>query len=334
MDSTTALVTGVGGQDGVYLARHLRARGYQVVGTVEPGTLVSSHAPVYLAGTEVVEHDLRDADAFEGLLEQTRPAQVYNLAAFSSVGASFDHSELVEQTNATAVEAMLCALVLYRERHGQAPRFFQASSSEMFAGNPEPPWGENTPHAPLSPYGVSKSVAHRLVESYRAEHGLFACSGILFNHESPLRGTQFVTRKITRAAAEIALGRRTSLTLGNLDVRRDWGPASDYVKAMALMLAQDEPVDYVIATGVSHSLRELLDVAFDTVGLGDPTPHLMHDPALMRPADVPETLGDATKAREQLGWEPTIGFEEMVSHMVRVDLCRLSSDVEHTPEYL
>jgi GDPmannose 4,6-dehydratase len=334
MEPATALVTGVGGQDGVHLARHLRAHGLRVVGTVEPGTLASVQTGVYLDGVELVEHDVRDTEAFQALLEQTLPAQVYNLAAFSSVGASFDHAELVEAVNTAAVEGMLRALVRHRELRGRTVRFFQASSSEMFAGSPALPWREDTPRAPLSPYGASKCAAHELVGSYRDRHGLFACSGILFNHESPLRGTQFVTRKITRAAAEIALGRRTSLTLGNLDVRRDWGAAHDYVSAMASMLNHDEPADYVIATGESHSLGELLAVAFDAAGLGDPATYVVQDPGLMRPADVPETLGDATKARVQLGWEPTVGFEELVAHMVRVDIERLTTGVEESPSYL
>ena len=334
MEPTTALVTGVGGQDGVHLARRLRAHGLRVVGTVEPGTLASAQAATYLDGVELVEHDIRDTEAFQALLEQSLPSQVYNLAAFSSVAASFDHADLVEAVNTAGVEGMLRALLRHRERHGRAARFFQASSSEMFAGSTVLPWREDTPRAPLSPYGASKCAAHELVETYRDRHGLFACSGILFNHESPLRGTQFVTRKITRAAAEIAFGRRTSLGLGNLDVRRDWGAAPDYVRAMSSMLARDEPADYVIATGESHSLGELLAVAFDAAGLGDPAPYLVQDPALMRPADVPETLGDATKAREQLGWEPTVGFAEMVGHMVRVDIERLTTGVEESPEYL
>jgi GDPmannose 4,6-dehydratase len=331
---TTVLVTGVGGQDGILLARHLRAHGHRVVGTLAPGTLGSAPTAVYLDGVELVEHDVRDTGGFQALLEQTRPVQVYNLAAFSSVGASFHHAELVEAVNTAAVEGMLRALLRHRARPGPAVRFFQASSSEMFAGSAAPPWREDTARAPLSPYGASKCAAHELVESYRDRHGLFACSGILFNHESQLRGPQFVTRKITRATAEIALRRRTSLTLGNLDVRRDWGAARDHVRAMASMLARDEPADYVIATGQSHSLGELLVVAFAAAGLGDPAPYVVQDPALMRPADVPETLGDATKAHEELGWQPTVGFEEMVGHMVAVDLERVTTGVEESPAYL
>jgi GDPmannose 4,6-dehydratase len=262
------------------------------------------------------------------------PTEVYNLAAFSSVGASFGQPELVEQTNADAVGGLLRELVAHRDRHGATPRFFQASSSEMYGGNPELPFRETSALAPRSPYAAAKCTAHRLVAEFRESAGLFACSGILFNHESPLRGDRFVTRKITRGVAEIALGRRSTLTLGDQTVRRDWGAAADHVRAMQLMLAADEPADYVVATGESHSLGELLEVAFAAAGLGPPSSYVVTDPALLRPADLPETRGDATRARDDLGWQPTVGFEELVTQMVRVDLERLSTGVEESPDYL
>ena len=328
----TALITGVGGQDGVYLARLLARRGHHVVGTVQPR--VGSTMSPYLDGIDVVTLDVRDRAGFAQLLESTMPAQVYNLAAFTSVGASWQNAELVGETNGMAVLRMLEALVEHRDRHGAAPRFYQASTSEMFGVSDQQPQTIGTPHHPRSPYAAAKSFAHNLTVNYRESYGLFTCSGVLYNHESPLRPLQFVTRKITRGAAEIALGRRDSLTLGNLDIRRDWGAASDYVEAMLLTMERDEPGDFLIASGVSRSLRHLLEVAFDAAGLSSPDAYLHQDPALMRPADVMETRGDPTKTREILGWEPTVGFEDLIAHMVRMDMRRISSGVEEDPAYL
>ena len=329
-----ALITGVTGQDGVYLARHLIQRGYDVVGTAQPGAAARLKMAPYLEGITVINHDLRDALAFAALLDKHLPDEVYNLAAFSSVGASWAHAELVGETNGMAVLRMLEVLRQHRDRHGTAPRFYQASTSEMFGLADHQPQTENTPHHPRSPYGATKSFAHHLTINYRESYGLYACSGILYNHESPLRGLDFVTRKITRSVAEISLGLRQTVTLGNLDICRDWGAVPDYVDAMWRTLQQDEPADFIIATGISHALSDVLDVAFAEVGLSSPEDYLERDPELMRPADVVELRGDATKAREQLGWEPTTSFEEIIGRMVRADVARLSSGVEESPAYL
>ncbi len=332
---TTALITGVGGQDGVYLARLLVGLGYRVVGTVQPGVAASREmVRPYLAGVVVVDHDLRDSPGFERLLEQYQPDEIYNLAAFSSVGASWNNREHVAEVNGMAVLRMLDSLLRYRDRHGSCGRFYQASTSEMFGLSKETQQTEETPHYPRSPYAVAKSFAHYLTINYRESYDLYCCSGILYNHESPLRGRQFVTRKIARAAAEIACGVRERVTLGNLDVQRDWGAASDYVAAMRLLLQPDEPGDYIIATGESHSLKELLAVAFESAGLGDPWPYVDHDPALIRPTDVRGLIGDASKARRQLGWVPTVGFKQVVEEMVDVDIRRVKSGVEESADYL
>lgn len=330
----TALVTGVVGQDGIYLARHLTSLGYRVVGTVSPETDAAGRLAAYLRDVTVIELDSRDRKGFGEAIEAVRPREIYNLAAFTSVGASWRNAELVAETNAMGVLRMLEELVAYRDRHGEAPRFYQPSSSEMFGISDQQPQTENTPHYPRSPYAAAKSFAHHLTVNYRDSYGLFTANGTLYNHESPLRGPQFVTRKITLAAAEIALGSRDKVTLGNLDVRRDWGSAADYVRSMHLMLQQDAPLDLIIATGRSRPLSELLEVAFDAAGLGDPAPYVEQDPDLMRPADVMDLQGDPTKARELIGWQPEHSFEEVIGHMVRVDMERLRSGVEQSPAYL
>lgn len=310
----TALITGVAGQDGVYLARRLLAQGTAVVGTVVPGSGPTPMAP-YLNGVVLVEHDVRDADGFRALLDEHSPDEVYNLAGFTSVGASWDHAELVEATNGRAVVDMLEALV------PRGVRFFQASSSEELGP------------ARTSPYGRAKAQAHSAVVRAR-EEGHFACTAILYNHESPLRGRQFVTRKITRAAAEISLGAAECLTLGNLDVSRDWGHARDYVDAMVRMLRREEPEDFVVATGVSHTLQELLVTAFAAVGIDDPWQYVEHDPALIRPVDAASAVGDPTRASTTLGWSATTTFEETVHEMVAVDVRRVQRGVEEDLSYL
>jgi GDPmannose 4,6-dehydratase len=329
----TALITGVAGQDGIYLARHLVDLGYRVVGTVRPESGPGDRT-VYLEGVELVAVDQRDRDGFAATLEATRPDEIYNLAGFTSVGASWRNAELVTETNGLAVVRILEELLRYRERHGAAPKYFQPSSSEMFGISDQQPQTEGTPHHPRSPYAATKSFAHHLTVNYRESYGLFTCTGTLYNHESPLRGSQFVTRKISRSVAEIALGRRHTLTLGNLDVRRDWGFAGDYARAMHLMLQLEQPADFIIATGQSRQLSEVLTVAFGAIGIDDPASYVEQDPALMRPADVVDLYGDPTKAREQLGWQSTLGFEAVIEHMVRADIARLRSGVEESTDYL
>lgn len=330
--TSTALVTGVAGQDGVLLARHLLSAGYRVVGTVQPG--VPSVLRPYLGGVEIDEHDLRDATGFDRLLSAHEPDEVYNLAGFTSVGASWDHPELVHAVNATAVDSMLDSLVATLDRTGAAPRFFQASSAEVYGPDATSPQDESTPHDPQNPYAESKSHAQRATVRARDEHGLFACVGILYNHESPLRGVQFVTRKIIRAAAEIAEGQRDSVTLGNLDVSRDWGAAREYVLGMHAALGHERPDDYVLATGRLHSLADLLEAAFAAAGVGDPWSYVRQDRALLRKADSPGLSGDARHAGKQLGWAPAVAFEELVAEMVAVDMRRLRTGVEEDAAYL
>jgi GDPmannose 4,6-dehydratase len=332
-----ALITGIAGQDGFLLARDLLEAGRQVIGTVRPGTIWRADVETYLKGLdglEVVEHDVRDGVGFAHLIEKHDFAEIYNLASFSSVGLSWDNAELVSEINGMAVLRMLEALRLYQDRHGSAPRLYQASTSEIFGLADEQPQTETTPHHPRSPYAVAKSFAHHLTVNYRESYGLFTSSGIQYNHESPLRGTGFVTRKITRAAAEVALGRRDSVTLGNLDVRRDWGHALDHVRCMRLMLEADDGMDYIVGTGVTHRLEDFLEKAFAAAGVDDPWRYVRQDPDLMRPAEVMETRGDATKAREQLGWVPEITFDQMIEEMVRIEIRRVETGVEHSVEYV
>lgn len=322
VDPRVALVTGVAGQDGIYLARRLVSLGWRVVGTVRPGDPVAASMAVYLSDVEVVPHDLRDAAGFCALVARWRPSAVFNLAGFSSVGASWDHPALVDEVNGLAVERMLTALVEHRGRHGEDVRFFQAGSAEETASGGS------------SPYAASKARARAAVTGARQALGLHAVTATLHNHESPLRPERFVTRKICRAAAAIAAGRADSVTLGNLDVARDWGAASDYVDAMVAMLDLDVPQDLVVATGVTHTLRDLLGTAFEVAGLGDPTAYVVQDPALLRPTDAPTLVADISETRRVLGWEPATTFEQVVAHMVRVDLARLRSGVEESPTYL
>ena len=327
----TALVTGAAGQDGVLLARHLVAEGYRVVGSVQPGA--APPLKTYLAGVDVVEHDVRDQAGFERLLEEHRPDEIYNLAGFTSVAASWAQADLVADVNAAAVERMLDSVIRFGAG-GKAPRFFQASSSEVYGPSATNPQDEATPHAPRNPYAESKSRAQAAVTQRRDHDGLFASVGILYNHESQLRGAGFVTRKITRAAAEIAEGRRDSVVLGNLTVSRDWGAARDYVVAMHRALQHDEPQDYVIATGQLHSLGDLLEVAFEAAGVADPWSYVEQDPALLRSADSPGLAGDARRAEKALGWSPTTSFAQVIEEMVDVDRRRVRSGVEEDVSYL
>jgi len=325
-----SLVTGIGGQDGAYLTRVLQAAGRTVVGTFRPG----DPQPHYVHEAALVALDVRDTAAFGRLLEQHQPAEVYNLAAFTSVGASWSEPDQVTAVNGDAVVGMLGELVAFRDRHGWTPRFFQASTADQYGVALDVARDETTPMHPQSPYALAKQRAHDAVVRAREADGLFACNGILFNHESPLRPLHFVTRKIARAAAEIALGRRDPLTLGTLDVRRDWGAAADHAEAIRLMLAAERPADYVIATGTSRPLAEVVDLAFAAAGVAEPWRHVRQDPELMRPADVPDLVGDPAKAGRELGWRATTPFEDVVAAMVRVDLRRLETGVEDDPAYL
>ena len=314
----TALVTGVAGQDGIYLSRLLLEHGTAVVGTVLPGSGAALQMAPYLEGVEVIEHDIRDTAGLGAILREHRPTEVYNLAGFTSVGASWGSPELVAETNGEAVRRMLDLLVV----EGPETRFFQASSAEGLGS------------AANSPYARAKTAAQEHVRAAREEHGLFACSGVMFNHESPVRGHQFVTRKITRAAAEIRLGRGEPVHLGNLAVARDWGHARDYVEAVRLMLQQPSPNDVMIATGVAHTLRELVEAAFTAAGVGDAWGHVVQDPALVRPADAELIVGDPRAAAETLGWTARTTFAELVDEMVRVDLKRVETGVEEAVSYL
>ena len=323
MAARRALVTGITGQDGSYLAELLLDKGYDVHGMVRRS---STETFQRLEGIrdEITLHtgDLLDQRSLVDVLRACEPEEIYNLAAMSFVAASWSQPVLTAEFTATGVTRMLEAM---REAAPES-RFYQASSSEMFGKVLEVPQRESTPFYPRSPYGVAKCYGHFITVNYRESYDLFACSGILFNHESERRGLEFVTRKVTHGAAAIKLGLRDELALGNLDAERDWGYAKDYVEAMWLMLQQDEPDDYVIATGEAHSVRALVDIAFEHVGI-EPEGHIRIDPRFLRPAEVEHLVGDSTKAREQLGWEPRTSFEDMVRLMVDSDLELLARGV-------
>ena len=316
-----ALITGITGQDGLYLGELLADKGYEVFGMVRGQSnpkieLVEQRIP----SVQLVEGDLRDLPSLISALEIAAPHEVYNLGAISFVGLSWKQAELTGEITGMGVLRMLEAIRI--QGHMDTIRFYQASSSEMFGKVRETPQRETTPFHPRSPYGVAKTFGHYMAMNYRESYGAFACSGILFNHESPLRGTEFVTRKVTRAVARIALGLQDSLSLGNLDSSRDWGFARDYVQAMWSMLQQDEPDDYVVATGETHTIRELLDIAFKRIGVDDWSDKVVQDPRFIRPAEVDLLIGDASKAREKLGWRPTVAFSELIEMMVDADLER------------
>lgn len=329
---STALILGVAGQDGTLLARQLLAAGRRVVGTIRPGSPLVRAA--YLQGVEVVPHDVCDTAGFDRLVEVYHPDEVYNLAGFTSVAASWTHPATAMAANFEAVEGILDVLVRRRDATGSAPRFFQASSSEVFGPEDSGPLDELASHDPRSPYGESKCRAHVATQYAREVDGLHASVGILFNHESPLRGDGYVTGKITRAAAEIAAGTRESVTLGNLDVSRDWGWADDYVAAMPLMLSRDEPSDFVLATGRRHTLHQLLESAFTAAGVDDPWSYVLQDPDLMRPVDGPGCIGNPGRAERELGWRPTVDFDAMVTSMVAVDIVRVRTGIEQNPAYV
>ncbi len=309
-----ALITGISGQDGRYLTELLTSKGYEVHG------ILPCRAPgIGEAGERLYYADLADGSNLLSILEQAQPDELYNMAAQSHVKLSFDLPVYTADVTGVGVLRVLEAIRQYEKRGGNQVRFYQASSSEMFGKVAETPQTERTPFHPRSPYACAKVYGYWQTINYRESYGLHASNGILFNHESPRRGEAFVTRKITRAVAQIKLGRQDKLKLGNIDARRDWGFAGDYVEAMWLMLQQSQPDDYVIATGETHSVREFLEVAFGCVGI-DWQNHVEIDPQFMRPAEVDILRGDASKARKQLGWSPRVPFEELVRMMVEHDL--------------
>jgi GDPmannose 4,6-dehydratase len=320
MASKTALITGITGQDGSYLAEWLLAQGYRVCGMVRRASTENFQRIENLRGRiQLLQGDLLDQTSMASILEQVQPDEIYNLAAMSFVPTSWQKPVLTAEFTAVGVTRVLDAL---RQTCPKA-RFYQASSSEMFGKVRESPQTEMTPFHPRSPYGVAKVYGHHITVNYRESYGLYACSGILFNHESPRRGLEFVTRKITHGVARIKLGLATELRLGNLQAKRDWGFAGDYVRAMWLMLQQEQPDDYVVGTGQTHSVEEFVQIAFERVHL-DWRRHVVIDPQFYRPAEVDVLLACPTKARRQLGWQPEITFEQLIALMVDADVAALT----------
>ena len=316
-----AFITGITGQDGRHLAEFLHGKGYKVFGMMKGqnnprAEMLRDEFPFI----EIVPGDLTDLTSLVTALEYVQPDEFYNLGAISFVAMSFNQAELTANVTGLGVLRALEAVRMVGGAQNNPIRFYQASSSEMFGKVREVPQTEMTPFHPRSPYGVAKVFGHNITMNYRESYGLYACSGILFNHEGPRRGLEFVTRKITNTAARIKLGVEKELVLGNTDAKRDWGYAGDYVKAMWLMLQQDQPDDYVIATGETHSIEEFLTLAFDKVGLGDWKPYVRHDAKFLRPAEVDLLIGDPSKAKAKLGWQPEVNFEQLVAMMVEHDL--------------
>ena len=317
----TALITGITGQDGRFLADLLHEKGYTIYGLMKGQNnprkeLIQREHPY----VEVVDGDLCDLSSLISAVARVQPDEVYNLAAISFVAMSFNQAELTANVTGTGVLRLLEAIRIVGGAENNPMRFYQASSSEMFGKVRETPQTEMTPFYPRSPYGCAKVFGHDITVNYRESYGLFACSGILFNHEGPRRGLEFVTRKVTNAVARIKLGVQDEIVLGNLDFKRDWGFAGDYVKAMWMMLQQDEPDDYVIATGEAHTGQELVERAFAEVGIDDWQRYVRQDPKFFRPAEVDLLIGDASKARTKLGWEPEVDFPTLVQMMVAHDL--------------
>ncbi len=321
-----AFITGITGQDGSYLAELLLKKGYDVFGLVRRSSSDNTARIDHLYRDQretrlrLVYGDLNDGGSLAKILRTVKPDEIYNLAAQSHVRVSFDIPEYTAEVTGLGAVRLLEAV----RESGLTPRYYQASTSEVFGEAPEVPQRETTPFYPRNPYGVAKAYAHWITVNYREAYGLFACNGILFNHESPRRGETFVTRKITKAAARIRLGLEKELPLGNLDAKRDWGFAGDYVEAMWLMLQQDEPDDYVIATGETHSVQEFLELAFEHAGLNW-RDHVRIDPRYLRPTEVNLLQGDASKAHANLGWKPRVSFRELVVMMVDADLERESA---------
>jgi GDPmannose 4,6-dehydratase len=321
-----ALITGITGQDGRHLSQFLGDKGYQVFGLVRGQNnpkidLVQSENPAL----ECVEGDLRDLSSLIAAVEQVQPDEVYNLGAISFVQLSFKQAELTAEITGLGVLRMLEAVRIVGGGQNNPIRFYQASSSEMFGKVRETPQNEGTPFHPRSPYGVAKVFGHYTTMNYREAYGIHASSGILFNHEGPKRGLEFVTRKVTNSVARIKLGLQDGITMGNIDSSRDWGYAGDYVEAMWMMLQQDEPDDYVIATGETHTIREFLDAAFTLAGIDDWEPYVTQDPRFYRPAEVDLLIGDASKAQQKLGWKPRVSFGELVRMMYESDLAEESA---------
>ena len=316
-----ALITGITGQDGQHLAELLHSKGYTVFGLVKgQNNPKIAQLRAEFPYVEIVSGDLTDFSSLVSALDHTKPNEVYNLGAISFVAMSFNQAELTSNVTGVGVLRMLEAIRLVGGTANNPIRFYQASSSEMFGKVREIPQTELTPYHPRSPYGVAKVFGHHMTVNYRESYGMYACSGILFNHEGPRRGLEFVTRKITNAVARIKLGLQNEIVLGNLEAKRDWGYAGDYVNAMWLMLQQDVADDYVVATGETHSIEEFLELAFTFAGLGDWRPFVRQDPRFFRPAEVDLLIGDPSKAQGKLGWRREVDFPSLVEMMVRHDL--------------
>ncbi|MDZ4786034.1 MAG: GDP-mannose 4,6-dehydratase [bacterium] len=325
MSKKVALITGITGQDGSYLAEYLLEQGYKVYGMVRRSSVEKFERISHLMGNiELVQGDLLDQLSLISILESIKPHEVYNLAAQSFVPTSWAQPVLTAEFTAIGVVRVLEAIKLVDRNI----RFYQASSSEMFGKVRETPQTELTPFYPRSPYGVAKAFGHYITVNYRESYGIFAVSGILFNHESPRRGLEFVTRKVTNTVAKIKHGLADELRLGNLDAKRDWGFAGDYVKAMWLMLQQPTPDDYVISTGETHAVKELVEIAFDQVKL-DWKSYLKIDKAFLRPAEVDLLIGDCSRAKKELGWQPSVSFDQMIRMMVDEDLKIVAAEKEN-----
>lgn len=322
--ATAALITGITGQDGSYLAEFLLDKGYEVYGMVRRSSTENFERIQHIRERlTLIQGDLLDQMSLISILQESQPDEVYNLAAQSFVPTSWNKPVLTAEFTALGVTRMLEALRLVKED----ARFYQASSSEMFGKVKEIPQTEETPFHPRSPYGVAKVYGHFITVNYRESYDLFACSGILFNHESPRRGYEFVTRKVTDGVARIKLGLTDELRMGNLDAKRDWGYAGDFVEMMWMMLQQDQPEDYVVATGETHSVQDLIEVAFGYAGL-DWEQYIKIDPRFVRPAEVDMLIGDPSKARKQLGWKPRVSFKEMIEMMVDSDLKIVQEEID------
>ncbi len=320
-----ALITGITGQDGSYLADLLLEKGYQVYGMMRRSSTETSERIEHLKDKiEILQADLLDELSLISMLEDSQPDEIYNLAAMSFVPTSWQQPVLTGEFTGIGVVKMLEAM----RRVCPKSKFYQASSSEMFGKVREVPQTESTPFYPRSPYGVAKAYGHYITVNYRESYNLFAVSGILFNHESPRRGKEFVTRKVTDAAARIKLGLQSELRMGNLDAKRDWGFAGDYVKAMWLMLQQDQADDYVIATGKEHSVQDLVEIAFERVGL-EWEKYVVIDPKFIRPAEVDRLLGDCSKSKKELNWEPEVDFRQLVEMMVDSDLKKVQKEIDN-----